>query len=73
MKVVFFLILTLLFAACGHRATNNQADELQDSATVSQDNSSEINDGHVCMSEDCPMVGNAYMTKQEHVFIPATL
>lgn len=52
MKVGSFLIIAVLFAACGHRATNNKADDLLDLVTVSQDNSDESCDGHVCMSGD---------------------
>ena len=52
MKVGALLIIALLFAACSHHPVNNQADDQQDSVTVSQDNSDEISEGHVCMSED---------------------
>ena len=52
MKVGSLLIIAALFAACSHQPVNNKADDLQDSVTVSQDNSDESSEGHVCMSED---------------------
>lgn len=52
MKVGSLLIIAALFAACSHQSVNNKADDRQDSVTVSQDNSNENDDGHVCMSED---------------------
>ena len=52
MKVGAFLIIALLFAACSHQPVNNKANDRQDSVTVSQDNSDENSDGHVCISED---------------------
>ena len=52
MIVSAILTIVVLFAACSHRATNNQADDLQDSVTVSKDNSDESSDGHVCISEN---------------------
>ena len=52
MKVGTLLIIALLFAACSHQPVNNQADDQQDSVPVCQDNSYEISEGHVCVSED---------------------
>ena len=52
MKVGSLLIITALFAACSHQPVNNKADDLQDSVIVSQDNSDESSEGHICMSED---------------------
>ena len=52
MKVGTLLIIALLFAACSQQPVNNQADDQQDSVPVSQDNSDEISEGHVCVSED---------------------